>query len=61
MRSTCRACGGQKKIIKKKCHVCKGKGKLLVRKKVVVPVPAGRDRATNSGYTNLMAIYGVMI
>ncbi|XP_053400676.1 protein tumorous imaginal discs, mitochondrial-like [Mercenaria mercenaria] len=41
MRSTCRMCGGQKTIIKQKCNVCRGKGKTLERKKVVVPVPAG--------------------
>lgn len=41
MRSTCRMCGGARQIIKKKCNVCRGKGKVLNRKKVVVPVPAG--------------------
>ena len=42
MRSTCRMCGGQKTIIKKKCDVCFGKGNLLQRKNVVIPVPAGK-------------------
>ncbi|KAL4230651.1 DnaJ subfamily A member 3 [Mactra antiquata] len=41
MQSTCRMCGGTRRIIKEKCAVCRGKGKLLNRKKVTVPVPAG--------------------
>ncbi|XP_060598418.1 protein tumorous imaginal discs, mitochondrial-like isoform X2 [Ruditapes philippinarum] len=41
MRNTCRMCGGQKTIIKKKCNVCTGKGKLLRRRSIVIPVPAG--------------------
>jgi DnaJ-class molecular chaperone len=35
-------CGGQKTIIKKKCNVCTGKGKLLRRRSIVIPVPAGK-------------------
>ncbi|XP_070197500.1 protein tumorous imaginal discs, mitochondrial-like isoform X2 [Littorina saxatilis] len=41
MRSTCRACGGSKTIVKTPCTECAGKGKIVMRKKVVVPVPAG--------------------
>ncbi|XP_052281507.1 protein tumorous imaginal discs, mitochondrial-like isoform X2 [Dreissena polymorpha] len=41
MSSTCRMCGGQKKIIKKRCEACRGKGNVLGRKKIVVAVPAG--------------------
>ncbi|XP_025088835.1 protein tumorous imaginal discs, mitochondrial-like isoform X2 [Pomacea canaliculata] len=41
MRSTCRACGGARMIIKTPCTECAGKGKIILKKKVVVPVPAG--------------------
>ena len=41
MQTTCRACSGTKVIIKQYCGECKGKGKMIMRKKVVVPVPAG--------------------
>ncbi|XP_076446224.1 dnaJ homolog l(2)tid, mitochondrial-like isoform X2 [Babylonia areolata] len=41
MRSTCRNCGGSKVHIKTPCTECAGKGKIVMRKKVVVPVPAG--------------------
>ncbi|XP_063416504.1 protein tumorous imaginal discs, mitochondrial-like isoform X1 [Mytilus trossulus] len=41
MRSTCRVCYGAKKIIKQPCTECQGKGNIIMRKKVVVPVPAG--------------------
>ena len=42
MRSTCRHCYGQREIIQKPCVECSGRGKTVQRKKVVVPVPAGR-------------------
>ncbi|XP_050417552.1 protein tumorous imaginal discs, mitochondrial isoform X1 [Patella vulgata] len=41
MRSTCRHCYGSRVIIKNPCSECAGKGKMILRKKVVVPVPAG--------------------
>ncbi|KAK3099479.1 hypothetical protein FSP39_005076 [Pinctada imbricata] len=41
MRSTCRYCGGTRQIIAKKCFECKGKGNIILRKKVTIPVPAG--------------------
>jgi len=41
MRSTCRACGGARVLIKTPCTECGGKGKIILRKRVVVPVPAG--------------------
>ena len=41
MRSTCRRCYGQRTIIKTPCSECNGKGNMILRKKVVVPVPAG--------------------
>ncbi|XP_064607714.1 protein tumorous imaginal discs, mitochondrial-like isoform X3 [Liolophura sinensis] len=41
MRTTCRQCKGARVIIKTPCTECQGKGKLIMRKKVVVPVPAG--------------------
>ncbi|XP_033742693.1 protein tumorous imaginal discs, mitochondrial-like isoform X2 [Pecten maximus] len=41
MRSTCRRCMGKRTIISKPCFDCQGKGKIILRKKVIVPVPAG--------------------
>ncbi|KAL8605330.1 hypothetical protein ACOMHN_031269 [Nucella lapillus] len=41
MRSTCRACGGSRVHIQSPCTECAGKGKIILRKKVIVPVPAG--------------------
>ncbi|KAJ8297929.1 hypothetical protein KUTeg_024460 [Tegillarca granosa] len=41
MRSTCRQCFGAREIISVPCTDCKGKGKIVLRKKVGVPVPAG--------------------
>lgn len=41
MKSTCRVCHGARQIIKVPCTDCNGKGKIVMRKKVVVPVPAG--------------------
>ncbi|KAK7496458.1 hypothetical protein BaRGS_00012380 [Batillaria attramentaria] len=41
MRSTCRKCGGARTVVKTPCTECAGKGKIILRKKVVVPVPAG--------------------
>ena len=43
MRTTCRACHGTRVIIKNKCRECKGKGKMIFRRKVVVPVPSGKN------------------
>ena len=42
MRSTCRVCGGTRVVVKTPCTECAGKGKIILRKKVVVPVPAGK-------------------
>nr|XP_022327662.1 protein tumorous imaginal discs, mitochondrial-like isoform X1 [Crassostrea virginica]XP_022327788.1 protein tumorous imaginal discs, mitochondrial-like isoform X1 [Crassostrea virginica] len=41
MRSTCRKCHGQRKIITKKCTECNGKGSIILPKNVNIPVPAG--------------------
>ncbi|XP_060082619.1 dnaJ homolog subfamily A member 3, mitochondrial-like [Ylistrum balloti] len=41
MRSTCRRCMGKRTVISKPCFDCHGKGKIVLRKKVIVPVPAG--------------------
>ncbi|XP_012936716.1 dnaJ homolog subfamily A member 3, mitochondrial [Aplysia californica] len=41
MRSTCRQCHGRRVINKHPCTECNGKGKVVARKRVVVPVPAG--------------------
>lgn len=42
MRSTCRHCFGSCMLIKTPCVECQGKGKTVQRKRVIVPVPAGR-------------------
>jgi DnaJ homolog subfamily A member 3 len=41
MRTTCRACRGQREIIKKKCIECNGRGKTAQIRRVNIPVPAG--------------------
>ncbi|KAK3604566.1 hypothetical protein CHS0354_026256 [Potamilus streckersoni] len=41
MRSTCRKCYGKRQVIKVPCIDCHGKGKIILKKKIVVPVPAG--------------------
>jgi hypothetical protein len=42
MRSTCRYCHGTRMHIKFPCTECEGKGSTVQRKKVTVPVPAGK-------------------
>ena len=42
MRSTCRYCHGTRMYIKFPCAECEGKGSTVQRKKVTVPVPAGK-------------------
>ena len=46
MRSTCRHCKGRKVLIKRPCLECEGKGKTVQRKKVTIPVPAGKSSFT---------------
>ena len=41
MRTTCRLCHGKGTHIKDPCKSCRGKGQVRVKKKIVVPVPAG--------------------
>ncbi|KAH9488161.1 Protein tumorous imaginal discs, mitochondrial [Bulinus truncatus] len=41
MRSTCRGCQGKRVVNKHPCTECNGKGKVVARKRVIVPVPAG--------------------
>ena len=41
MRTTCRHCHGRRVIIRNPCTECDGKGQTIMRKKVMVPVPAG--------------------
>lgn len=41
MRSTCRKCGGNGKIVTHPCTKCRGKGEVLQSKTLNVPVPAG--------------------
>lgn len=42
-RSTCQVCGGSGQIIKDPCTRCHGDGKIKVRKKINVKIPAGVD------------------
>jgi len=41
MRTTCRHCRGTRTIIKQPCNECGGKGTVVQRKRVTVPIPAG--------------------
>ncbi|CAL1526828.1 unnamed protein product [Lymnaea stagnalis] len=41
MRTTCRGCHGKRVVNKNPCTECSGKGKVITRKRIVVPVPAG--------------------
>ena len=41
MRTTCRACGGERKVITNKCIGCYGQGKVRNTRNVVAAVPAG--------------------
>ncbi|RUS82219.1 hypothetical protein EGW08_010033 [Elysia chlorotica] len=41
MRTTCRKCQGRRQVINHPCTECSGKGKVVARKRVIVPVPAG--------------------
>lgn len=50
MRTTCRNCHGARVIIKSPCVECQGKGSVVQRRKVTVPVPAG--------YYILIHLYG---
>lgn len=46
MATTCSACRGAGKVIKSPCKSCKGKGRVLVERKLLVSVPAGVDNGT---------------
>lgn len=52
MRSTCRYCQGTRQFIKYPCSECDGKGQMVQRKKITVPVPAGVE----NGQTVRMAV-----
>nr|UUA79766.1 DnaJ subfamily a member 3-like protein [Octopus vulgaris] len=41
MQTTCRKCHGTKVLISHPCTECGGKGQMILRKKLTVPVPAG--------------------
>ncbi|ENN79355.1 hypothetical protein HUJ04_009354 [Dendroctonus ponderosae] len=41
MRSTCRYCQGTRMYIKDKCIECEGKGSIVQRRTITIPVPAG--------------------
>lgn len=41
MRTTCRKCKGARQIISDPCRSCHGKGTVVNKKTVTVPVPAG--------------------
>ncbi|MCA0171813.1 molecular chaperone DnaJ [Bacillus sp. RAR_GA_16] len=42
-RRVCHHCEGTGKLIKEKCKTCRGKGKVEVKKKIHVKIPAGID------------------
>ncbi len=46
IRTTCGSCGGQGQVIKSPCNACHGRGKILVKKKVSVRIPAGVDNGS---------------
>lgn len=52
MRSTCRYCQGTRQFIKYPCTECDGKGQMVQRRKITVPVPAGIEH----GQTIRMAV-----
>lgn len=39
----CHKCGGVGKVVVHPCETCKGKGRVRVKRKLIVPVPAGID------------------
>jgi molecular chaperone DnaJ len=41
MVTTCRPCGGRGTVIAEKCPDCRGQGRVSVRRKLVVKIPAG--------------------
>jgi DnaJ family protein A protein 3 len=41
MRSTCRQCLGEKEINRHPCSECQGKGNVIARRRIAVPVPPG--------------------
>jgi molecular chaperone DnaJ len=41
MVTTCRSCGGRGTVIAEKCPDCRGQGRVSVRRKLVVKIPAG--------------------
>jgi molecular chaperone DnaJ len=46
VRTTCGHCRGQGQVISNPCKTCKGRGKILARKKVSVRIPAGVDNGS---------------
>lgn len=52
MQATCRACNGERVVIRNPCTECNGKGKTKQRRTVTVPVPAGVE----DGQTVRMAV-----
>lgn len=48
MQTTCRKCHGTKVLISHPCSECGGKGQMILRKKLTVPVPAGKHGSDSS-------------
>lgn len=42
MRTTCRTCQGRRVYIRYPCTECGGKGNTVQRKKISIPIPAGK-------------------
>ena len=51
MRSSCRQCRGTGQVILNPCTECNGKGTMVQRKRVTVPVPAGQFLQLSMRYT----------
>lgn len=52
VRTTCGHCRGQGQVISNPCKACKGRGKILTRKKVSVRIPAGVDNGSRLRLTS---------
>ena len=52
MATTCPQCRGQGQLIKNPCKACKGRGRTMVHRKLLVKVPAGVDNGTQLRLTS---------
>jgi molecular chaperone DnaJ len=52
MASTCHGCNGAGEVIETPCTTCKGKGRMQVKRKIKVTIPAGVDNGTRLRVNN---------